>query len=450
MAPNKALHRWLLIAQQRKLQPPRGMRDYEPGLWRVITSLRDKWMDLARKWGYDPIETPVLEHLWVLETKAGQQVRKEIYWFEDKAGRELGLRFDMTVPIARYVAMNPQLPKPIRLCYFSRVWRYDEPQAGRWREFWQYGIELIGSKHVEADAEVIALFTESYRRVGLDVEVRLFDRRIMESLLEKYGIPDWKKHGILTLIDKRWKIGEDEFKEQLYEQNLSQEQVEALVEFTATRKPLKESISLIADVEPKLREFYEELVSLLEAYGVLDRILFDASIVRGLEYYTGLVFEAYYTGGDEKWKRLALGGGGRYDKLLGLYRKPGAPATGFAIGVDRVIMLLKELGLVEEKPEPIDVMVVSARELYREAIKIALKLREKGLRVEVDVMRRRIKEALRYANKRNVKILVYVAPREYKERKVVVRNLVDRIQEYVDIDNITEYVERELKVWRIS
>ncbi len=445
MAPNKALHRWLLIAQQRKLQPPRGMRDYEPGLWRVITSLRDKWLDLARKWGYDPIETPVLEHLWVLETKAGEQVREEIYWFKDKAGRELGLRFDMTVPIARYAAMNPQLPKPIRLCYFSRVWRYDEPQAGRWREFWQYGIELIGSKHVEADAEVIALFTESYRRAGLDIEVRLFDRRIMESLLEKYKIPAEKKHGILTLIDKRWKIGEDEFKKQLYEQNLSQEQVEALVEFTATRKPLKESINLIADVEPKLREFYEELVSLLEAYGILDKILFDASIVRGLEYYTGLVFEAYYTRGDEKWKRLALGGGGRYDELLGLYRKPGAPATGFAIGVDRVIMLLEELGLVEEKPEPIDVIVVATRELYKEAVGIALKLREKGLRVEIDVMRRRIKEALRYANKRNARILVYVAPREYREGKVVVRDLLERKQELVDMNNITEHIKKLIK-----
>ncbi len=421
------------------------MRDYEPGLWRIINSLRDKWMDLARKWGYDPIETPVLEHLWVLETKAGEQVREEIYWFEDKAGRELGLRFDMTVPIARYVAMNPQLPKPIRLCYFSRVWRYDEPQAGRWREFWQYGIELIGSKHVEADAEVIALFTESYRRVGLDVEVRLFDRRIMESLLGKYKIPAEKKHGILTLIDKRWKIGEDEFKKQLYEQNLSKEQVEALIEFTATRKPLKESINLIADVEPKLREFYEELVSLLEAYGVLDKILFDASIVRGLEYYTGLVFEAYHTRGDEKWKRLALGGGGRYDELLGLYRKPGAPATGFAIGVDRVVILLKELGLVEEKNEPIDVLIVSNTSLYREAIKIALRLREEGLRVELDVMRRRVKEALRYANKREAKILVYVAPREYEEGKIVVKNLINRVQESVKIEDVVKYV-RELLV----
>ncbi len=437
-------YRWLLIAPQRKLQPPRGMRDYNPGLWRIITSLRDKWINLARKWGYDPIETPVLEHLWILETKAGEQVREEIYWFKDKAGRELGLRFDMTVPIVRYIAMNPQLPKPVRLCYFSRVWRYDEPQAGRWREFWQYGIELLGSSHVEADAEVIALFTESYREVGLEVEVRLFDRRIVEAFLGKHGIPVERKQKILGLIDKRWKIGEETFVEELYKLGLSEEQVQVLNDFTSTHKPLKETIDLISDIKPELREFYEELVALLEAYRVLDNVLFDASIVRGLEYYTGLVFEAYSKKGEEKWRRLALGGGGRYDELLGLYRKPGAPATGFAIGVDRVIMLLEELGLVKIEPEPLDVLVVSSRELYREAVEIAIRLRKAGFRVELDVMRRRIKEALRYANKRRARILVYVAPREYSEGKIVVRDLVSRIQEAVEIKGIVEYVRKIL------
>ncbi len=400
-------------------------------------------MSLAKRWGYDPIETPVLEHLWVLETKAGEQVREEIYWFKDKAGRELGLRFDMTVPIARYIAMNPQLPKPIRLCYFSRVWRYDEPQAGRWREFWQYGIELVGSPYVDADAEVIALFTESYRTIGLDVEVRLFDRRIMEAFLDKHDIPVDRKHKILGLIDKRWKIGEEAFIEELYKQGLSEEQIQALNEFTSTRKPLKETIDLISAIKSELRGFYEELVTLLDAYNVLDDILFDASIVRGLEYYTGLVFEAYSRKGDEKWRRLALGGGGRYDELLGLYRKPGAPATGFAIGVDRVVMLLEELGLVDENPEPVDVIIVSDRSLYQAAIRIALRLRRAGFRVELDVMRRRIKEALRYANKRSARILVYVAPREYNENKVVVRDLVSRSQEVVAVDNVLEYI-REL------
>jgi len=270
--------------------------------------------------------------------------------------------------------------------------------------------------------------------------VRLFDRRIMESFLRKYGVPEEKKQKILGLIDKRWKIGEEEFTKQLYEQGLSEEQVNAIVEFTATRKPLKESIDLIADVNGELRGFYEELVSLLEAYRVIGKVFFDASIVRGLEYYTGLVFEAYTILGEEKWRRLALGGGGRYDELLGLYRRPGAPATGFAIGVDRVVMLLEELGLVKEELEPLDVFVVSSRELYREAVEIAYRLRGNGLRVEIDVMRRRIKEALRYANKRRARILVYVAPREYSKGMVVVRDLLERRQETIELEKLTKYV----------
>ncbi len=434
----------MLIAQQRKLQPPRGMRDYNPGLWRILSSLRDKWINLAKKWGYDPIETPVLEHLWVLETKAGEQVREEIYWFKDKAGRELGLRFDMTVPIARYIAMNPQLPKPIRLCYFSRVWRYDEPQAGRWREFWQYGVELVGSPHVEADAEVIALFNESYRIIGLDVEIKLFDRRVMESFLDKQDIPTSKKHVILGLIDKRWKIGEEAFIEELRRQGLSEAQIEEIDAFTSTIKPLKDSVELVASVNPSLRDFYEKLVELLEAYDVAENVFFDASIVRGLEYYTGLVFEAYSRREGEKWRRLALGGGGRYDELIGLYRKPGMPATGFAVGVDRVTLLLEELGLIKIEPEPLDILVVSSRELYKEAVDIAMRLRARGYRVEIDVMRRRIREALRYANKRNTKILVYVAPREYSENKVVVRDLRERRQEVVEVEGLEEYISKVL------
>lgn len=434
----------MLIAQQKKLQPPRGMRDYTPGLWRILSNLRDKWMALAKKWGYDPIETPVLEHLWVLETKAGEQVRDEIYWFKDKAGRELGLRFDMTVPIARYVAMNPQLPKPIRLCYFSRVWRYDEPQAGRWREFWQYGVELLGSSYVEADAEIIALFNESYRRIGLDIEIRLFDRRVMEAFLEKQGIPANKRRTILGLIDKKWRIGEEAFIEGLYKQDLGETQVREIDSFTSIHKPLEDSVELIASIDPGLRSFYEELIELLDAYNIIENVFFNTSIVRGLEYYTGLVFEAYSKKGGEKWRRLALGGGGRYDELIGLYRKPGTPATGFAVGVDRVILLLEELGLVEEKPESLDILVVSNRELYKEAVSIAMRLRLRGYRVEIDVMRRRIKEALRYANKRNTRIMIYVAPREYRENKVIVRDLLERRQETVKIEYLEDYIDRTI------
>ena len=429
---------------QQKLQPPRGMRDYTPDLWRIINWLRDKWISLAEKWGYEPIETPVLEHLWILERKAGPQVREEIYWFKDKAGRELGLRFDMTVPLARIASANPQLPKPIRWCYFSRVWRYDEPQYGRWREFWQYGIELIGSPHVEADAEVIALLVESYNVIGVDVEIRLFDRRVMDKYLEKNNIGEELRGKLLGLIDKRWRIGEEEFQKELVKLGLPDETIDNIIEFTSIRKPLKDTLDIIGDIAPNLKDFYEDLVRLLEAYDIVDKVYLDTSIVRGLEYYTGLVFEAYPRTDDEKWSRLAIGGGGRYDELLGLYRKPGAPATGFAVGVDRVILFLEEKGLLRniKVDEGLDVFVaVKEFKHYAMAVRIAQKLRANNVRVEVDVMRRSIKEALRYANKRNARILVYVAPRELAEGKVVVRNLKKHEQYIVELSRLVDKVE---------
>lgn len=434
---------------QEKLQTPKGMRDYLPKLWYTLDWLRSRWLSLALKWGYEPIETPVMEYLWVLERKAGPQVRDEIYWFKDKAGREIGLRFDMTVPLARIAASNPQIPKPIRWCYFSRVWRYDEPQHGRWREFWQFGVELMGSPHVEADSEVIALFTYSYAEVGVDVEVRLFDRRIMDSFLEKTGIKEDIRSKVLGLIDKRWKISEEEFKSGLAKLGLSDRSVDEIVEFTSIKKPLKNSIDIISDITPNLREFYEELVELLESYGVLDKVFLDTSIVRGLEYYTGLVFEAYpqITGRvDEKWNRLAIGGGGRYDELVGLYRKPGVPATGFAIGVDRVILFLEENNLLPEHVNPrLDVFIaIRNREHYKYAVDVARILREMGLRVEVDVMRRNIKEALRYANKRNTRILVYIAPRELAEGKIVVRDLEEYKQYTIPINELAKTIKHIL------
>ncbi len=433
-----------------KLQPPRGMRDYTPRIWYALNWLREKWLSLASRWGYEPIETPVMEHLWVLERKAGPQIREEIYWFKDKAGRELGLRFDMTVPLARIAASNPQLPKPIRWCYFSRVWRYDEPQHGRWREFWQFGVELMGSPYVEADAEVIALFTYSYREVGVDVEVRLFDRRIMDSFLEKNNIKSNIRSRVLSLIDKRWKIGEEAFRKELAKLGLNNSTINSIVEFTSIRKPLEKSIDIIVEVVPSLRGFYEELVEFLEAYGILDRVVLDTSIVRGLEYYTGLVFEAYpigYEGVNEKWSRLAIGGGGRYDELVGLYRRPGMPATGFAIGVDRVILFMEENNLLSKDLEPRIDVFIALKDIkhYAYAINVAEKTRKIGLKTEVDVMRRSIKEAIRYANKRKARILVYIAPRELSEGKVVVRHLEEYKQYIVPLRELEETIKHILK-----
>jgi len=398
-------------------RPVRGMRDWLPHQYYALQQLEALLSRVAESFGYRRVETPVVEHFEVLARKAGQEIVNEIYYFRDKAGRELGLRFDMTVPIARVVSYNLDLPRPIRWYYFTKVFRYDEPQHGRYREFYQFGVELIGSASPRADAEVVHLLAESLAAAGAsNYVIKLNDRRVVDKLLEGMGLAAYKDV-VYKALDKRYKAPREEVVGIMTRGGVPPSKAEELYE-KATEMPLQEAVDFVTRIDKELGGFYAAFVKYLEAAVGLERLIFDLSIVRGLDYYTGVVFEAF--AGEYK---LAVGGGGRYDDLLQLYSGVKTPALGFAIGVER---LMEAVGLqVAEKPLDYYIYIFDDN-AYQTAIYIARELRRKGYSAVVELGDKGLKDAFEYVLKIGTRFLVILGKKELEKGVVRVRDLQKR------------------------
>ncbi len=430
-------------------RPPRGTRDYLPEDMAIRREVIEKFRRVFELYGYGEVLTPAFEYLELLEAKAGPEVKEQIYWFKDKAGRKLGLRFELTTPIARIIASRPDLPKPIRFYYIAPVWRYEEPQKGRLREFWHAGIELIGSSKVYADAEVIAVMYRALREVGLqNVIIRINDRLLAEALARKVGLkPPFDDY--FRILDKLDKQGIDGVKQLLKDFGLDSEKIELTIDFITlsgtNEEKLENAMKLLGDEIKSSIDRLNKLLDLLRgSYNIPENALvIDFSIVRGLAYYTSLVFEA--TVPDVK-EIGSVAGGGRYDNLIELVGGPKLPATGMAIGVERVIEALMIKGIVKKKNVNSDkVLVVPVnQEVYNQSVSIAELLRSHGISCEIDVLGRKLGTLLEYADKLGMRFAVIVGKRELAEKKVVVRNLVERRQEVVKIDELASYLKKLL------
>jgi len=351
-------------------------------------------------------------------------VVNEIYYFRDKADREVGLRFDMTVPVARVVSYRVDLPKPIRWYYITKVWRYDEPQHGRYREFHQFGIEFLGSSSVRADAEVLTIGVESLKALELgDFRIRVNDRRIIEQLLARLGIPNDAKQGVLRIMDKRGKVPDDELERMLIGLGLTREVAQEVLRLANTTEGLNKVPDLLKElgVGDDFIKYYNDLVDFLGMYGVLDYMSMDLGIVRGLDYYTGIVFEMYVP--DYK---LSVGGGGRYDNLVEIYSGKPMPASGFAMGIERLMEVLEQRGSIKRGFPPIDYyiyVVGNDRNHIALGYKLASRLRVQGNKAIVDTGEKSLRSALEYASKINVRYFVIVGPKEVSQGVVKVRDM---------------------------
>ena len=406
-------------------QPVRGMRDWTPPEIYALLELEQRLSRVAEQMGYQRIETPAVEHFQVLALKAGEEIINEIYYFRDKAGRELGLRFDMTVPIARVLSYRLDLPKPVRLYYFTKVWRYDEPQHGRYREFYQFGIEHVGSSDAKADAEVITVMHMAITAAGAKPEIRLNDRRFMDSLIRSIGI-EGDPTPIYRALDKRGKLSDEEITKMLVELGLSEDQARKLLALEPT--PLTEFVDVLSRYSQELARHYSRVVKMLDAWDVLSDVVWDPSIVRGLDYYTGEVFEAYVPG-----YRLAVGGGGRYDTLIGLYSGFDQPALGFAIGVER---LMEAVGLAPKPPRPNYYIYPINDDAYPHAARLARRLIECGEYVLLESTSRGLSSALDHANRLGIRFFVIIGSRELAKGVVKVRDLVNRVEEEKPINEL--------------
>jgi len=392
------------------ISKPRGTRDFTPEEMKKRRWLENKMRRIFELYGYEEIATPTIEHLELFTIKSGEAIIEETYAFEDKSGRKLALRPELTAPVMRFYIEKFQMePKPLKFYYFANCFRYDRPQKGRYREFWQFGCELIGTDKPEAIAELIAMAYHVLEEAGLrNIILRIGNLDILRRFLDELGAND---ANIMRLIDKK---DFDSLKEKIDDFEKFQEFIE--------RKSLD-------GIEYKEVGRMEEVLKFLEEYSIPYNL--DLSIARGLDYYIGIVFEidAPKLGAEKQ-----ICGGGEYN-LIPLLGGKATPTAGFAIGFDRVLLALEMEGIefnAKEKP----VYIAYLQGMIKEAIKIAKMLRKEGIKVEMDLMRRNISKSLDYANKKGIEKVVIVAPDEWNRGNVVIKDMEKGKQKEVSIENL--------------
>lgn len=394
-----------------KFQTPRGTRDFMPEEMVRRRKVFDSIRKVFESYGYGEVCTPAFEDFELLAKKSGPDIEREIYVFKDKSGRKLGLRFDPTVPICRIVFSNPSLPKPIKFYYITNMWRYDRPSAGRWREFWQCGVELIGSDKPEADAEMLALVYDSLKSTGIkNFYFKINSRKIVESFVKKAGIPENKKFDAFRAIDKLDKIGESGVKMEMKGYKIPDKTIKKFLELIKSKEISKDEIKGL-----------EVIKSLAQKMGVKN-IKIDFSIVRGIDYYTGFVFETFVKGSENLG---SVASGGRYDTLIKIYSGKDIPATGFGIGVDRLMEALNPSYLARRRGySPVKLYIAPVNEKMRkESIKIAQVLRRNDIKTDTDLAGRKLGKQLEYVDAMKIPYIIIVGPKELKNGKLVLRDM---------------------------
>ena len=421
------------------------MRDFLPEQAKVMRYVEDLARKIAKLYGYKEIITPVVESYELLAAKSGEEIRQRMYAFKDLAGRKVALRPEFTASIARVVATTLRNePKPLRLFCVGSLYRYDEPQLGRYREFWQSNFELIGSNKPEADVEILTLTNDLMQRIGLrNYWFKIGHMGILRGILAKEGIEEEKQNPIMQRLDKKlW----NEALKMLEELKVSEKCLEVLkklikIKGKETPKTINEIKKNVKDYDEAIAaaENLEEILNLTFESGAKFEVSIEPAFARGLEYYTGMIFEVFVPE-----LEIALGGGGRYDKLIELFGGEPTPAVGVAHGIDRITLAMEKQ---EIKPkitkEPFVFVIPIDDSLKAKALEIASQIRLKGINVEVEVMGRKLTKALQDADRKGATHAVIVAPKELEEGKVVFRNMQLRIQKAVEIEKLPNEIQKD-------
>ncbi len=411
---------------------PRGTRDFTPKEMVKRKNIENNIRKTFEKYGYEEIQTPTFESLELFTVKSGESIIDEIYNFTDKGGRELALRPELTAPVIRFYVEKLQMePKPLKLFYFGNCYRYDRPQKGRYREFMQAGCELIGTDSCEAIAELISMSYYILKNVGLkDIILKIGNLNLIEAIFDKLEISKDDRKDLLPLIDK------SEFEETckyLEKIGISKEKIDIFIEIIK-----KSDIDIISnflkDDEESIKEIskMEKLFDLIFNCFSIKECEMDISIVRGLDYYNGIVFEinAPKLGAEKQ-----LCGGGIYE-LVKLFGGREIPTSGFAIGFDRTILAL-EIDNYKFIEKQIDVFVVPINdETLKKSIEIVQMLRNNSFSAEFDLQKRGVGKALKYANFKNAKKVIIIGPDELKDNSVTIRDMKSGNQELVKISDI--------------
>ena len=428
------------------------MRDFLPERMILRQYVIGQLRTIFERFGFEPMETPAIEYAETLEGKFGEEGDKLLYRFEDRGGRRVALRYDLTVPLARVAAMHAELTCPFKRYQISPVWRAERPQKGRYREFWQCDVDTVGTESMLADAEVVNVVYLALHSLGFDrFVVKINNRKILAALALYAGVPPAEAGGIYRAIDKLDKIGREAVERELAGEGLSAEVTNRLFDILGESQSDEETL---ARTRERLAEFpsglegvdeLTRLVSYLDAAGVpASSRKIDLSMVRGLDYYTGPIFETVV----EEPKIGSVSGGGRYDKLVGLFSRDDIPATGVSFGLERLIDVIEELGM---RPESVrattaEVLVtIFNGDMVGESVRLASALRSAGLNAELYLGDERLGTQLRYAARKGIPFTVILGPDELAREQVVLKDMVGEDQHTVDRAALAAEIRKRLK-----
>ena len=422
-----------------------GFRDFYPEQLAVRSYLMGVWRDVARRYGFDEYDGPPLEALDIYTRKSGEEIVKQLYEFEDKGGRRVALRPEMTPTLARMVgARAPALRKPIRWFSVPQLFRYERKQRGRLREHFQLNMDILGETDVLADAELLAAAIDICRSTGLDsslVRARVSDRRVLASIFVHLGVPDEKLEAVYTAVDKLEREPRSRLEKQLGELGLGSQAIDGILEVTTLRgvDELEKRYSGVSSVAERVAELSRYLDH-LDDLGVGDFVDVDLSIVRGLAYYTGIVFELW----DARRELRAICGGGRYDDLLGLIAGVEMPALGFGMGDVVLGELLRDHDLLPELKVVVDCYIAYiGDDARRAALRGARKLRGAGYSVTYDFRERRLGSQLKTANQVGARFAVIIGPDEIDNGQARVRDMASGDERVVAFDQLVETLGRD-------
>ncbi len=420
----------------------RGMRDFLPEEAKMMRYIESKARRTAELYGYKEIITPILEPYELLAAKAGEEVRLRMYAFKDLGKRMIALRPEFTPSVARLVATAlKNEPRPFRLFCVGSLYRYDEPQQGRYREFWQSNFELMGSSKPEADAEILMLTKSLMEAVSLKNYVfKVGHVGVLRGIMAQEGLDDKMQNEAMQLMDRRQYNDALKLIEEAGASSKCIATLQGLVKLKDGKvfQVIEDMKQIVKDYEKAVEavENLQEILKLVLESGCRIDINVEAGFARGLEYYTGIIFEVNVPELDK-----ALAGGGRYDRLIELFGGAPTPAVGIAHGIDRIMLALQlQKSMVKAKEEKMVLVIPVNEALKIEALKISQMLRKADIPAEVEVTGRKVTKALEDANRRKMDYAIIVGEKELKEKAVAIRNLTKREQKVVKIEKIAETI----------
>ena len=411
---------------------PRGMKDFENNEFSKIEFVREKFLETSEIFGFKLMEPSPIESLSTLEAKGGQSIKDDIYFFKDKGEREIALRFDFTVGLTRFAVSQKSMKLPAKISAFGGVWRYDEPQKGRYRFFHQWDIEIFGKENLEYDAEIIEFTSQFFSKLDLqNIVIDISHRKLVQSYINKIFESDDSQivSDMLRAVDKIQKKSKQDIISEYEKKGYSTEKLEKIIAFSEIHGTPDD---ITKKIDTSSLDSWNEITSVYDSLKNrnISNIRINLGIVRGLDYYSGIVFEAF----DTTFDIGALVGGGRYDSLPEAFGRTDFGATGVAGGIERIILALEnQNSKFKEADKRISVLYVN-EQMKNHAIKIASSLRDNEMFVDIDLNDKPLKKQMEQSI--NSKFAVIVAPNEFANGMIILRNMLDRSEKQIKVEDL--------------